>query len=98
MLIKVHEAKRIVIALCDKELLGKKFEEENTELDLNGEFFKGEEKTEDEIKKMLIFYKKEDASFNIVGKKSCSLALEIGLIKEENIGKIAGIPYSLILL
>lgn len=98
MLINIHKARRIVVSLCDKELFGKRFEEGNFELDLSGSFFNGKEKDKEEIKEILWFYKKEDASFNIVGEKSCSLALEIGLIKEENIGKISGIPYSLILL
>ncbi|MEM4605796.1 MAG: DUF424 family protein [Candidatus Pacearchaeota archaeon] len=98
MLIKVHKARRYIVTLCDKEILGKKFEEGKKELDLTGEFFQGEQKTEEEIKKILLFYKKEDASFNFVGERSCSLALNIGLIKEDNIGKIAGIPYALVLL
>ncbi|MEM4331016.1 MAG: DUF424 family protein [Candidatus Pacearchaeota archaeon] len=98
MLIRIHKARRIVVALCDKELIGKRFEEGKKELDLRSNFFKGEEKSYEEIKEILLYYKKEDASFNIVGKKSCSLALEIGLINEEMIGKISEIPYSLVLL
>ncbi|MEM4182127.1 MAG: DUF424 family protein [Candidatus Pacearchaeota archaeon] len=98
MLVKIHEARRVVVALCDKEIFGKKFEEGKKELDLTGNFFNGEEKSFEEMKELLIYYKKEDASFNIVGEKSCSLALKIGLINSDMIEKVDGIPYSLVLL
>ena len=42
--------------------------------------------------------KMEDASFNIVGKKSIEAALESGIINKESIHKIKGIPFALVLL
>jgi len=35
MLIKVHDAYRIIVAVCDKELFGKQFREGKKKIDLN---------------------------------------------------------------
>ena len=98
MLVKIHNTYRMVVAICDTNLVGKKFEEGERQLDLTGNFFKGEEKTEEEIKKIIKDLKIEDASFNIVGKDSCRLAKEIGLINEEGINKIQGVPVAMVLM
>jgi len=100
MLVKIHKSYRDVIAICDSELLGKKFEEtgKNTQLDLTGEFFRGEEKTEEETRELIEDALKEDAIFNIVGKQSISIALETGVIKKQGVIKIQGIPVALTLL
>lgn len=98
MLIKIHSAYRSVIAVCDSELLGKKLEEGEKQLDLTGQFFRGEEKTLEEAKAILEDMRKEDASFYIVGKESCSLSKEIGLISEEGVFYVSGVPFALVLL
>lgn len=97
MLFKVHKATRLAVAVCDSDLLGKKFEEDIRQLDLSGKFFQGEEKTEQELRELLDFYRKEDACFNIVGQESCKIAIESQLVSEENISKIQEIPFVLIL-
>ncbi len=97
MLIKIHKATRLAVALCDSNLIGKKFEDEVRQLDLTGKFFEGEEKTREEVAELLKFFSMEDACFNIIGEQSCSVAREVGLISDEGISKIAGIPFSLIL-
>ena len=95
---KIHNAYRIVIAICDTNLLGKKFEQGERQLDLTGGFFKGEEKTEEEVKEIIRQAKAEDATFNIVGEKACRLAKEIGLIEEEGVIQIQGVPVAMILM
>ena len=47
MIVKIHKMPdgRSVIAVCDSNLLGKKFEEKNLQLDLTADFYKGSEKT-----------------------------------------------------
>ena len=49
MLIKLHRSYRTVVTVCDSDLIGKIFEEEGKQLDLRGDFFKGEEKSFKEI-------------------------------------------------
>ena len=98
MYIKIHKAYRSVIALADSDLIGKNFEEGNKQIEVKPSFFKGEEKTRDEIIKILKSMHKEDATFNIVGEESISCALEAGIIKEHGIIKIDNIPIALVLL
>ena len=97
MLIKVHKATRLAVALCDSDLVGKVFNEGKYQLDLTGTFFLGEEKDKEEISELLDFYRKEDACFNIVGEKSCGVALKIGLISEKGILRVDGVPFALVL-
>lgn len=98
MLIKIHKSYRDVIAICDSDLLGKKFEQGNLQLDLTGEFFKGEEKSEKEALKIIKDASTEDASFNIIGKQSTQIALKVGIISKEGIKKVQGVPFALTLL
>jgi hypothetical protein len=98
MLVKLHKSYRLIVAICDKELIGKKFFEGEMQLDLTGGFFKGEEKTPEEVQEIILDAVREDASFNIVGKKSCELAKKMGLVKSSGIRKIQGIPIALILI
>ena len=98
MLVKIHKSYRNVVALCDSNLLGKKFEEKNTQIDLTSGFFNGEEKTESEVLEIIRDSVREDSSFSIVGEQSCSLALKAGIIDKEGIKTINGIPVALALL
>jgi hypothetical protein len=98
MLIKIHKSYRNVVAICDTELLGKKFEQGKVQLDLTGEFFNGEDKTEDEVLEIVKNADSEDATFNIVGKQSVQLALKAGIIDKKGIKKIQKVPFALTLL
>ncbi len=98
MLVKLHSSYRNVLAICDKELIGKTFTEGLRQIIINPHFFEGEQKTEKEVLKLIEMGAAEDYTFNIVGKKSVSLALRCGLIKPEGIIKIQGVPIALVLL
>jgi len=98
MKVKIHSSYRTVVAICDSELLGKKFEEGKLQLDLSGEFFNGEDLSEEQVLAMIEDEKTEDATFNIVGEKAIELALKAGIIKKEGIIRIQGIPTALTLL
>lgn len=86
------------MAICDKELLGKKFEEDIFQLDVKENFFKGKECTDEEITSIIKNMDLEDSTFNIVGEKSVKIALKAGIITPEGIGKINGIPFALVLI
>ena len=53
MLVKIHSSYRRIVAICDNELLGKKFEEGKKAIEIKESFFKGDEKTEQEIIKII---------------------------------------------
>jgi len=98
MLIKVHKAYRDVIAVCDSDLIGMKFEEGIKTLEIKENFYKGKEKSEQELIELLIDLSKEDATFNIVGKNSVDCAVKAGIIKHDGIKTIQGVPFALVLL
>jgi len=98
MKIKIHKSYRDVIAICDSELLGKNFEQGNFQLNLTGEFFNGDEKSEQETFEVIKDLAKEDATFNLVGKKAIAVALKAGIISKEGIKTIQNVPFALVLL
>ena len=98
MLVKVIRSHRDIVTMCDSELIGKKFEEGIFQLDVKESFYKGEELSEEEASIIIRKMVREDATFNIVGKKSVALALKQGIVLEENIKEIQGIPFVMILL
>jgi len=98
MYVNIIHTYRDVIAIADKELLGKVFEEGDKQLNVKESFYKGEIMSPEETEKVMEIWKSEDATFNLVGEKTIQLAIEKGLIHEESVKTIQGIPYSLILL
>lgn len=98
MLIKIHKSYRDVVAICDKELLGKYFEEGKFQLDIKKSFFSGEEFSKEKAIELIKNFSREDATFNIVGKKSVDCAIQAGIISKESIKKIQEIPFALVLL
>lgn len=98
MYIKVHKSYRTVVAICDKELIGKTFEQNNKQLDCRESFYKGDDVDHDKAVELMKFWNNEDATFNIIGPKSIQAAKEAGIITEEGILKIHDVPYALVLL
>lgn len=98
VLINVHESYRWVVAVCDKEVFGRKLSEGKKALDMSVRFFEGKPFNEDSAKEELLRCKDEDATFNFVGENSVNLAKEIGLVSDEGIMEIEGIPVALVLL
>ena len=92
MIVKKHTSAdgKIIVAICDSELVGKTFEDGKKFLDISSKFYKGEEKSEEEILEMI----KDAYLLNIVGAKSIDFALRHKLIEEKNICKIKDIPYA----
>ena len=98
MLVNIIKSYRNVVAICDSELLGKCFEEDIFQLDVKESFYKGEERTEQEVLQIIISMKSEDATFNIVGERSVQTAIKAGLISEDSVRTIQGIPFALVFM
>ena len=98
MYINIIKSYRDVVAVCDSELLGQKFEENQFQLDVKESFFKGEKFSEEKIIEILKDMKKEDATFNLIGERTVDIAIKAGVVSEKNVGKIKEVPYALILL
>ncbi len=98
MYIKIHRSYRNVVALCDADLIGKKFEEGKRQLDVRENFYKDKEVTMESAIKLLRQQANEDSTFNIIGKKSIQAAIQAGLITKQSVHKIKNIPFTLILI
>ena len=98
MFLKIIKSYRDIVAICDTELLGKVFEEEKFQLNVKESFFKGEEVDQKKAIEILKDMVMEDATFNIIGEESVKTAIKAGIITKGSIGKIANIPFALILL
>lgn len=92
MNIKIHKTKvSDVVALCDKDLVGKTLKGDGVEMKLTKRFYEGEDMPEEKVIQIL----KVANAINIVGKKSIEVALKARVIEEDNIKKIDGIPYAM---
>jgi hypothetical protein len=98
ILLKVHESYRWVVAVCDKDIFGRKLHEGKRALDISGQFFDGKEMSEEQATNEIIRCNSEDATFNFVGEKSVALAKKLGIVKSDGIIYIEGIPFGLVLL
>ena len=98
LFVNIIKSYRHVVAICDSELLGKYFEEDNLQLDVKKSFYKGEEVSEDQVEKIIQDMSIEDATFNIVGNKAVKLAVKMNLIEPNSVKEISGVKYAMVLL
>ena len=95
LLVKVHLSnEKKMIAICDKDLFGKKIVEGKKQLDLTGGFYNGVEKEEKEILELL----HNECHLNIIGEKAIAFCIKNKLIGGKNIIKIGGVPHAEIAL
>ncbi len=80
----------IMVAACDRELLGKKFEEGELHLEVKKEFY-FESYVSD---KTFLNSMKLATIANLVGEHVISLAIREGYIDEDGIIKIEGVPHA----
>ncbi len=91
MYVKVHESEaRIVVAICDEDLVGKKFSEDEKQLDITERFYKDEKKSEEEVVEIM----RQADNLNLVGKETIDVALKNNIIEKEAIVTIKNIPHA----
>ena len=90
VLVKVHEAG--VLSLCDSNLIGKKFEENDIILNISERFYNGHAVADNDIIELI----KEADNICIVGKKAVDLAKKSGVVKEEGVKIVKGIPFAMV--
>ncbi len=91
VLVKLHKKEgKILAAICDSDLLGKRFEEGNLQLDLTGDFYAGDERSDTEAGDLI-----RNADYvNLIGKKSIKLGIEEGVIDQQNVKLVKGVPHA----
>jgi len=80
----------LLVAVCDKELVGKSFEEGGLYLKISESFYKGEEATEGEVVDSL----KHATIANLVGKQAIKCALDNDFIEEASVIFVDGVPHA----
>ena len=89
--IKIYKSGNdMIIGACDKNLLGKRFEEGKFQLEVTKEFYGGERIDIKTFKKYLL----EATIANLVGKLTIKCAIESGFINPNCIIKIDGVPHA----
>lgn len=98
ILVRLIKSYRNTVAVCDSDLLGKRFEEGKFQLDIKESFFGGEETSEEKVIEIMKEMVYEDATFYIIGEESVNTAIKAEIISEEGVKKIDGVPFALVLL
>ena len=92
MYLKISEREgHRVVAVCDKDLLGKVFTQGKAVLDLQkyAYFYKGDIAGVEEVTEALSDF----SSANLVGKKAVGTAIVLGLAEKSEVKEIASIPH-----
>jgi hypothetical protein len=91
MIVTEHETpKGLLVAVCDRDVLGETFENGELSLTVNEEFYGGQKVGEGDAANSL-----ERASVaNLVGERAVALAIERGHVDEANVLDIDGIPHA----
>lgn len=81
---------QLLIAVCDKEIIGKKFHEGELMLSLDSGFYKGIDASESDVKEALLCA----TIANIAGEKAIACAVECGCVDPDTVIFIEGIPHA----
>ncbi|MFB5621671.1 MAG: DUF424 domain-containing protein [Candidatus Nitrosomaritimum yanchengensis] len=84
--------KNLMLNICDAELLGKKIIENELNMTISESYY-GEKLVEHEEARTLL---KNASIINMVGKKTISLSLELGVGNENGVKKIGGVPFLIV--
>ena len=89
--VKIHkQGESVVIGACDEQLLGKKFVDGKFQIDVTKYFYDGPRVNKQALKKFLT-----DATIaNLVGEETIQCAMEMGLINDDCILRIKGVPHA----
>lgn len=91
MIVKIHKKDdKTVVAVCDSDLIGHKFEEGELQLDLSSDFYNGEKMNEIDAGDII----RNSDLVNLVGENSVKLGLKEGVIEKKHIIKIKNIPHA----
>ncbi len=81
---------RILLAVCDADLLGKVLRDDKITFEVNESFYKGPKVSLEEAIELI----KKSHIVNMIGKNIVKKAVEEGLVHPEAILEISGIPHA----
>jgi hypothetical protein len=91
MIVKKHVTsdRRLILAICDDSIIGTIIEEDGKVLDLSADFYKGENKDEEETARLI----GKAYTANVVGEKSVALCIKQGVAEKEDVRFVKKTPY-----
>ncbi|HJH31632.1 MAG TPA: DUF424 family protein [Methanosarcinaceae archaeon] len=91
MYLKIHKSgSEILVAVCDRNLLGKKLEHDNVNVEISEEFYRGDIASDEQVIEALTNAK----SANLFGKKAVACAIKCGAVDPECAKTINGVPHA----
>lgn len=85
-----RHGREMVLAVADKELLGRTMREECLKLEVCPEFYDGEEGGEEMLLNRLALC----TVANLVGERAVAVAVRAGYVNDECVLRIAGVPHA----
>jgi len=91
MYIKIYKnGEHVLVAACDKEVLGKTLKHGKAVVEISRAFYEGEYVSEEELQKAL----EEATTANLFGEKTVKFAIKCGLIDQGSVIIIDGVPHA----
>ena len=82
-----------MVAVCDREILGKEFSGDGLSIEVSKEFYSGSEGGENDVLPLV----KKSTVANVIGEDIVSLLVKKGLVDQKYILKIGGVPHAQIM-
>lgn len=83
-----------IIVVTDSEIIGKKFEEKNLQLDITSAFYNGEEMEEEQTKELM----KKGYIIHLTGKNSVTLGINMDFVYGKNVITVDKIPHAEVII
>ncbi len=94
--LKIHESEgKTICAICDSDILGKVFEENERVLDVDEDFFGGKRVNLNEIREITNHIRESHTS-NIIGNRIITELIKNGSLKARAVKDISGIKHAMI--
>ena len=91
MYLKIHKSgENVIVAVCDRDLIGKTLKEGNLSITISEDFYKGDLVSEEELKATL----ESAVNINIFGEKSVSCAIDCGVVDKDCVRFIGGVAHA----
>ena len=91
MYLKIYKNREnVLVAACDKEVLGKTLKQGNTVVEINRAFYEGEYVSDEELQNAL----QKATTANLFGEKTIKCAVKCGFIDPDSVIMIDGVPHA----
>jgi uncharacterized protein len=91
MYLKIYKnGEHVLVAACDKEVLGKTLKHGNTVVEVSRAFYEGEYISDEELQKAL----ERATTANLFGEKTVKCAIKCGLIDPDSVIMIDNVPHA----